>query len=91
MVLIKTFFLELSKSCSLEIPKGAKIFNMQSMAGQVQIYSMFEENAPMEERCFYLACDDEVIYKDIDNLIYIGSVLKNKMWDKSLHLFEVIK
>ncbi len=89
MVLIKTIYLEPSKACSLEIPKGAKIFNMQSIGGQVQIYLVHEKNAPKERRYFSLFYDDEVIHEDMDNLIPIGSALKKKIWDKSLHLFEI--
>lgn len=90
MVLIKKMYLEPSKSCSLEIPKGAKIINMEARAGQIQIYLIFEESAPMEKRCFCVARDDDVIYKEMNKLLYIGSSISNKSWDDSVHLFEVL-
>ncbi len=90
MVLIKTLFLKLGKNCSLEIPKGAKILDMQSRAGQVQAYLIFEESAPMEKRCFYVARDNEVVYEEMRKLVYIGSSLEKKIWKESIHLFEII-
>lgn len=89
MVLIKTFSLKPGRSCSLEIPKEARILNMQERAGQVQVYLIFKESSPVEERHFLLAYDDEVIDKEIDKLVYIASAFGKNAWNKSMHLFEV--